>query len=222
MGKNAIGKIDFRQLRYFVSVVDMGSLSKAAGALSITQPSLTQQITGMEHTLGVPLLIRSAAGVRPTDAGVKLYHHARLILRQMQELEADVVAEGSGATGQVAVGLPTSIAAALGMALVERLNQDHPGVRLQLVESYSGYLSELLANGRLDMAVLFRQAETPGLYTRPLFIEQLAVFGVPLIGDPDSATCDLTRLAGVPLVLPGQLNGLRFWSNALLRRRGSR
>src|SRR5664279_1254648 len=85
-----IKTVDLRHLRYFVNVVDMGSLSKAAGTLSISQPSLSQQIAGMEYELGVPLLLRSATGVRPTDAGAKLYRHARVVLRQMQELEADV------------------------------------------------------------------------------------------------------------------------------------
>ena len=70
--------LDIRHLRSFVSVVDMGSLSKAAGALSISQPSLSQQISAMEYQLGVPLLLRSAAGVRPTDAGLKLYRHGRM------------------------------------------------------------------------------------------------------------------------------------------------
>jgi len=70
--------LDIRHLRYFVCVVDMGSLSKAAGALSISQPSLSQQVSAMEYQLGVPLLLRSAAGVRPTDAGLKLYRHGRM------------------------------------------------------------------------------------------------------------------------------------------------
>ena len=83
--------MELRQLRYFVNVVDMGSLSKAAARLSVTQPSLSQQISNMEYQLGVPLLLRSSSGVRPTDAGAKLYHHARLVLRQMQDLAADVV-----------------------------------------------------------------------------------------------------------------------------------
>lgn len=202
--------MDVRHLRYFVNVVDMGSLSKAAGTLSISQPSLSQQIASMEYDLGVPLLLRSSAGVRPTDAGAKLYRHARIVLRQMQELRADVVADGSGAAGQVAVGLPTSIAAVLAVPLVERLAQHHPGVRLQLFESFSGYLVELLANGRLDMAVLFRETETPGITVKPLFTESLSVFGAPEVGNRDGDTCDLPLLAGVKLVLPGRANGLRL------------
>jgi LysR family transcriptional regulator, nitrogen assimilation regulatory protein len=202
--------LDLRHLRYFVNVIDMGSLSKAAGTLSISQPSLSQQIAAMEYELGVPLLLRSATGVRPTDAGAKLYRHARLVMRQMEELQADVVNEGSGAVGHVAVGLPTSIAAVLAVPLVERLAQDHPGVRLHLFESLSGYLVELLANGRLDMAVLFRDTETSGVAIRPLFVEHLSLFGAPAIGDPSQPVCDLRLLGGVPLVLPSRANGLRL------------
>jgi LysR family nitrogen assimilation transcriptional regulator len=202
--------VDLRHLRSFVGVVEMGSLSKAAGHLLLSQPTLSQQIAAMEHDLGVKLLLRSASGVRPTDAGAKLYRHARIVLRQMQELEADIANEAGGAVGQVAVGLPTSIAAVLAVPLVERLAQLHPGVRLQLFESFSGYLVELLANGRLDMAVLFRDTETPGIAMRPLFREYLSVFGAAGIGDPAAATCDLSLLAGQPLVLPGPANGLRL------------
>jgi LysR family transcriptional regulator, nitrogen assimilation regulatory protein len=203
--------VDVRQLRYFVAVVDMGSLSKAASVLAISQPSLSQQIAAMELDLGVPLLLRSSGGVRPTDAGKVLYRHARLVLRQMQELRAEVASESSGAIGEVAVGLPTSIAAVMAAPLVERLAQDHPGVRLQLFESFSGYLVELLANGRLDMAILFRDTETPGIAVRRLFVEHLAVFGAPEIGDASADTLDLVHLAGVPLVLPGRANGLRLY-----------
>src|SRR6202790_3770772 len=202
--------LDIRHLRYFVCVVDMGSLSKAAGTLSISQPSLSQQVFAMEYQLGVPLLLRSASGVRPTDAGLTLYRHARMVLRQMQDLEVDVVSEGGGAVGQVAVGFPTSIAAVLAVPLVERLALDHPRVRLQLFESLSGYLVELLYNGRLDMAILFRDAESSGVAIRPLFSEYLSVFGAPRVGDPEASTCDLSLLSGVPLVLPGPSHGLRL------------
>jgi LysR family nitrogen assimilation transcriptional regulator len=202
--------LELRHLRSFVSVVDMGSLSKASALLSVSQPSLSQQIAAMEYELGVPLLLRSAAGVKPTDAGTKLYRHARIVLRQLQELEADIADEGSGAVGPVAVGLPTSIASVLAVPLVERLRTDHPGVRLQLFESFSGYLNELLANGRLDMAILFRNSDAPGITVRPLFTEELSVFGAPDVGDINAATCDLALLADVPMVLPEKTNGLRL------------
>lgn len=213
--------MESRHLRYFVTICEMGSLSKAADVLHISQPTLSQQIASMEHDLGVPLLIRSSVGVRPTEAGTRLYSHARGILREMHDLRAHVTSEGSGAIGDVAVGLPTSVAAVIAAPLVERMAQDHPGVRLQLFESYSGYLNELLANGRLDIAVLFRETETPGIAIRKLLVERLAVYGAREVGDPNSPECELPMLAGVPMVLPGSANGLRliierFFSRASL------
>jgi LysR family transcriptional regulator, nitrogen assimilation regulatory protein len=87
---------------------------------------------------------------------------------------------------------------------------NHPGIRLQLFESMSGYLVELLCNGRLDMAILFRDAESSGVAIRPLFSEYLSVFGAPGVGDPEASIYDLSLLSGVPLVLPGLSNGLRL------------
>src|ERR1700737_5659440 len=138
--------LDIQHLRYFFSVVDMGSLSKAAGALSISQPSVSERVCAMGYQLGVPLLLRSAAGVSPTDAGLTLYRHARIVIRQMQEMEVDVVSEGGGAVGQVAVGLPTSIAAVLAVPLVERLALDHPGIRFKLFEGLGAFLFDLFCN----------------------------------------------------------------------------
>src|SRR6202023_1583107 len=135
MAQQGQGMLDIQHLRYFVSVVDMGSLSKAAGALSISQPSLSQRVSAMEYQLGV---------------------------------------------------------------------------RLHLFESLSGYLVELLCNGRLDMAILFRAAESSGVAIRPLFSEYLSVFGAPRVGAPEGSTCDLSLLSGVPLVLPGPSHGLRL------------
>jgi LysR family nitrogen assimilation transcriptional regulator len=110
--------MDVRQLRYFVSIVDAGSLSKAAQKLFIAQPSLSQQIAGLEIELKTKLLLRSAQGVMPTTAGSVLYRHARLVLRQMEQIRADVRDDSGGEAGTVAVGLPTSIAAILATPLL--------------------------------------------------------------------------------------------------------
>ncbi|MFP3561420.1 LysR family transcriptional regulator, partial [Paraburkholderia sp. SIMBA_049] len=65
--------MDIRQLRYFVSIVEYGSLGKAAEKLFVAQPSLSQQIAKLEGDLGVALLVRSPQGVKPTAAGQALY-----------------------------------------------------------------------------------------------------------------------------------------------------
>ncbi|SDV46865.1 LysR substrate-binding domain-containing protein [Chitinasiproducens palmae] len=202
--------MDVRQMRYFVACVDAGSLSKAAVALSISQPSLSQQIAEMEDDLGVPLLLRNWSGVAPTEAGTALYRHAQSILKQMSQMRSEVRRGGHALYGQVAVGLPTSIASVLAVPLFERMRARYPGIQLQIFESMSGYLNELLANGRLDIAVLFRDAETRGVSVLPLFNEPLAVHGAAWIGDPQARTLRLSMLAGVPLVLPGRAHDLRL------------
>lgn len=76
--------MDLRQLRYFVTIVEMGSFSRAAHRLRVAQPALSQHVRNMELDLGVELLFRSPQGVRPTEAGETLVRHARLILGQME------------------------------------------------------------------------------------------------------------------------------------------
>ena len=75
-----------RQLRYFVTIVDAGSFSRAAQVAHVAQPALSQQIADLEDQLGVSLLQRSARGVNATAAGERLYVEASAILRRVERL----------------------------------------------------------------------------------------------------------------------------------------
>lgn len=210
--------MDFRQLKYFVAIVDAGSLSKAAERLCVAQPSLSQQVAGLETELRTQLLVRSHQGVKPTEAGRALYLCARDVLRQMAQIPLAVQVSGTE-SGQVAIGLPTSVAVVFALPLYEYVRRRYPGIRLHIVEGMSGYLAELLANGRLDMAILFRETETRGVSVQPLFEENLYAFGA-LEGIEPGADVPLRRLAGVPLVLPGPGNGLRLLIERAFAREG--
>nr|WP_284701702.1 LysR substrate-binding domain-containing protein [Rhodoplanes tepidamans] len=205
--------MDIRQLKAFVAIVDLGSLTRAAAHLHVAQPALSQRMTRLEAELKTALLLRSPQGVRPTEAGKALYRHARTVLRQLEEAAAEVRGgAGAGVTGTVAVGLPTTVAAMLAAPLLRLVRARHPGLRLQIFESMSGYLAELLANGRLDLVMLYRDVETPNVAVEPLLQEDLFVMG-PLpaaAGDDAAATCPVAALAGVPLVLPSGSQGLRL------------
>src|ERR1700683_3222634 len=127
--------MDIRQLKYFVAIVDAGSLSKAASKLYIAQPSLSQQMAGLEIELKTKLLLRSAQGVMPTTAGTALYRHARLVLRQIEQIRVDVREDSGSEAGTVAVGLPTTVSTILAAALFQRVRKRFPGIRLQIFES---------------------------------------------------------------------------------------
>lgn len=210
--------MDIRQLKYFVAIVDCGSLSKAAEQLCVAQPSLSQQVAGLEVELKTTLLLRSHQGVQPTEAGRALYLRARDVLRQVAQIPLAVRVNGTE-SGQVAIGLPTSVAAVFALPLFEHVRRRFPGIRLQIVEGMSGYLAELMANGRLDMAILFRDAETRGVAVHPLIEENLYVFG-RVDGVGPGQDVPLRRLAGVPIVLPGAANGLRVLIERAFARAG--
>ena len=78
--------MQFRQLRYFVKIVEAGSFSRAAATIHVAQPALSQQIAELEERLGLKLLQRSARGVTPTAAGEVLFREASSILHQLDQL----------------------------------------------------------------------------------------------------------------------------------------
>ena len=82
--------MNFRRLKYFVKIVDIGSLTQAAEVLHIAQPALSQQVATLEGELDQQLLIRTKRGVTPTEAGKILYAHARTILRQCEQAQLAV------------------------------------------------------------------------------------------------------------------------------------
>jgi LysR family nitrogen assimilation transcriptional regulator len=101
-----------------VQIVDLGSLSRAAGALHIAQSALSQHVAALESEMEAPLLERSSRGVRPTESGRLLYQHAQLMLQQAAEARAAVKAASAEPTGDVKMGLPLSLAFSLGLPIL--------------------------------------------------------------------------------------------------------
>ena len=148
--------VNLRRLKYFVKIVDVGSLTQAADVLHIAQPALSQQLVTLEAEMQQQLIIRTKRGVTPTEAGKVLYGHAQLILRQCEQAQSDVNASGFALSGQVSVGLaPGTAASSLSLPLLRRVRERHPGILLYLNENFGTTLSELIMNGRMDMAVLY-------------------------------------------------------------------
>ncbi|HXE18592.1 MAG TPA: LysR family transcriptional regulator, partial [Castellaniella sp.] len=97
--------MNLKQLQYFVQTVESGSMTKASLQLFIAQPALSQQLTKLEDEVGKPLLVRSARGVTPTDNGLALYHHAKFMLRQLDQALSIARQETMETYGMVTVGL---------------------------------------------------------------------------------------------------------------------
>ena len=202
--------MEIRQLRYFVAIVDSGSLSRAAALVHIVQPALSQQMTQLEEELGTQLLQRSVKGVTPTDAGQALYRHAQQILKLAGDTKNVVKASDAGLSGRVRLGLPSSIAMVLVGPLIAALEERHPQIVLEVYESPSTFLAAHLINERVELSVLVDDVALPGIEAVPLVDEPLYFVQPrrkPLVRAGRSI--DLPTVASVPLMLTTQVTTLR-------------
>ena len=205
--------MEIRQLRYFVAVVESGSLSRAASILHVVQSALSQQMMQLEEDLGAALLLRSARGVQVTEAGAVLFRHATAILKQLDNARGAVLGSTGAVHGAVSFGIPHSSAVLLAAPLLARVRRDYPAVRLSVIEAPSGQLVEMLASGRLDFSLLYHTKILHGLEIATLLAEPLCLLTPAHLQSggarESAATVPLESLAGMPLIVPGMPNATR-------------
>lgn len=214
--------MELRQLKYFVRIVELGSLSRASRDLYIAQPALSSQIANLEDELGVRLLSRSVRGVSPTTAGQKLYLHAQAVLRQVERLSYEVSNEFTHPGGPVSIGIPTSAANVLAGPLIAATQQRFPDIQLQIVESLSGHLEELVTNGRIEMSLLFdapsidddrttsgKKGRATGFRKTPLLDEELFLLTAASQCPLGVKSISLREASRLRFVLPGRTNATR-------------
>lgn len=213
--------MDLRQLKYFVRIVESGSLAKASRQLYIAQPALSQQIAKLEAEVGKPLLNRSSKGVTPTENGAALYHHARFMLRQLEQALSIARQDPGTVHGMVSVGLAATTVCAVGIPFMRHIREKYPGIVLNVVEGMSGHLSQMMRLGQLDLAILFSRDAILELPAEALLDEELFVV---LPSDSEllpkiQTSLTLEEVAHLPLILPTGIHGLRRRIAAEFQRR---
>jgi LysR family transcriptional regulator, nitrogen assimilation regulatory protein len=211
--------MQFRQLRYFVKIVEAGSFSRAAATIHVAQPALSQQIHELEERLGLQLLQRSARGVTPTAAGDVLFHEATAILHQLDQLPGIVRSSGGEAEGTVSLGLASSLATTLIGPLIRRVQTALPKVKLKFSDDDSGSLEAGVASSHLDMAVVYEDELVSAYSRRPIFRQRLYLIGNQPFAK-DTASVSVDDIGNMPLVLPGNPNGRRSLIDRAFAERG--
>lgn len=237
--------MDFKKLRYFVSVVEAGSFRRASQALKIAQPALTRQIHALEDELGVQLLSRSNTGVIPTAKGELLLNEAREILARTYALRERLSPQGEQVEGEVRLGLPSVFADALFGSIVELTQAKYPNLRIICQEGASG-LIENIENGSLDLAIAsvagertMYQCDLEHLITEQNYFVTLArhmpaclstsiacVLRMPLVLTPRPNARrqyldDAARKSGIPLHVVAEAATMSAQFNLVLRGVGS-
>lgn len=217
--------MELRQLKYFVRVVEAGSISRAALDLNLVQSALSQQITRLEGELSTRLLQRTPQGVSATEAGVAFFREAQLTLRHAEQ--AMRAAQQARLSGTVSVGLAPTTAAVVGLPLMKAMRERYPDVRLHMVESLSGHLSAMLNARQLDLAILFDSPIRASQHFQtarrwrvlPLMEEDLFLIASCKTRKPrQPKTLRMADLADEPLILPTGPHGLRSTLNAAFAR----
>ncbi len=167
--------IELRQLRYFVAVVEEGSITRAAGQLFLSQQALSAAIRQLEQRAGTELLVRGPRGLEVTDAGRTLLAHARRVLRGADELEAAVRAHRDGRDGSLRVGLLTDGAGPLTAPIVAAFRAARPRVQVGVRTLQPGDGVEPLLDGRVDVALLHGPQPDDRVDLLPLFTEPRVV-----------------------------------------------
>lgn len=169
--------MEFRYLRYFVTVADELHFTRAAERLGMAQPPLSQQIRKLETEIGAPLFRRFSRGVELTDAGKILYEDATQILNLVELARNRAQSAARGLSGRIRVGFASSVVFHPIVAKVVRAYRDaFPGVQLAPWESHvSGLMNDLMEE-RIDVAVI-RQAsqQSENLKVEALLAEEMVV-----------------------------------------------
>jgi len=170
--------VDLRSLRYFVAVVDVGSLTRAAGTLYVAQPALTAQIKRLEAEFGVQLLERSRSGVAPTQAGLQLYHEATRLLAEADALRARVGKPPGEPEGSVAMAFPVLLVPTLLGEVLLRVRERHPRVRVHVIDDVSLETESAVREGRADFGLLVDAPQVAGLSAHPVVTESMYFSGI--------------------------------------------
>jgi DNA-binding transcriptional LysR family regulator len=123
-------RIRLRDLHVFLTVVQCGSMAKAAQQLSITQPAISKSVADLEFTLGVKLLDRGPQGVEPTDYGKAFARRGLAVFDELRQGVGEIEFMADPQVGEVRLGCPDTLGCTLLPPILERLSTRHPGIRL--------------------------------------------------------------------------------------------
>lgn len=167
-----------RQLVYFVKVVEVGNITKAAEQLNLAQTALGIQIRNLEDSLQIQLLDRHSRGVSATPAGMLLYERAIEVLQRIEETKRDLISLG-GEKVRVRLGATPSILKLIGTELLVAAREQLPNISLHIVEELSFVLTDALERGELDYVLAFDIEDNPGLRRIALMEEDLLFVSSP-------------------------------------------
>lgn len=175
-----------RQVRYFLAVAEHQSFTRAAEALHVSQPALSQQVRLMEESLGVQLFDRSGRTTRLTDSGEVYLQYVRHASKEFREAKRALHDVNDLSRGALRVAVTPTFTTYMVGPLVEAFHGRYPNITLNLREISQEHMEDLLLSDEIDVGIAFSGTSTADLDLEPLLVETLALvvgIGHPLAGE---------------------------------------
>jgi DNA-binding transcriptional LysR family regulator len=209
-----------RALECLVTIVEQGSLTRAAAVLHLSQPALSHQIATLERELGTPVIERLPRGIRPTAAGLAAAQEARVALAAADRAVKAGRRVAAGADGRIRIACAETMTAWMLVPVLQAWRRRFPGVELILKEYTSAdrMLGALLA-GRTDLTVGPRPTRTDE-HVEVLGREEMVVVAAADHRFAELDAVPLTEVAAEPFVHYNRDNGIATWVEELAGRSG--
>ena len=211
---------ELASLDLFVSVIELGSVSRAAEAHGIAQPSASSRIKHLERQLGFTLLDRGPGGSTPTDAGVVVAGWADTILRAAHELDIGLSAFRAEQTGRLRITASFTIAEYLLPQWLDRFSRDHPRDSVALEVANSTTVIDRVHHGAADLGFIETPSALTGLEQRTVAHDELVTVVAPSHPWAARGVIPIEALAATPLVMREAGSGTREALERALRDHG--
>lgn len=201
--------MDLRRLEIFAKVAELRSFSRAAEALALTQPTVSEHVRALEDQLGVQLLDRFGRGATPTRAGVLLLGYASRIVSLAREAQQALDQFQGRMTGELVVGGSTIPGEYVLPALIGQFKGKYPEISISLLIGDSRQVGEWVEEGRVEVALVGARPALRTLEARELMADDLVVVvpaGHPWVG---RSSVTLEDLRGEPLIVRERGSGSR-------------
>ena len=196
-------------LQYFLEVASTSNLSRAAERLGISQPALSLAMQRLEHSFGVPLLIRGKTGVKATHQGQRLVHQARILLHEWEKIRESALRDHSEVSGIFTVGCHPSVALYSLPGILPALLKQHPKLEFKLVHDLSRKITEEVISFRTDFGIVVNPVPHPDLVIQLLCKDEVSLWSVPG-GERDVLFCDPDLIQSQAILKQATRKGLNF------------
>lgn len=203
--------MEFRQIQYFICLFEEGTVTRAARRLNIVQPALSMQISKLEEEIGQQLFERTKQGMVPTETARQMYRLFLPVMRDFSHARTQMLSTDGEISGHVNIGLIASVTEGVLAETLSAFSARYPNVGVRVADGYSTTLSDWVAGGQIDAAIINKPRRQLSLNVEHIVDEEMllitgAGYSAAL---PSRLTLRQIATSGVGLVLPTREHGLR-------------